>query len=267
MRENRLRSIWGEGGAVINGWLGIPSSVSAENMAHRGFDSLTVDTQHGLVDYTSAVAMFQAISTTETVPMARVPWLEPGIIMKMLDAGAYGVICPMVNSRDEAERFVGACRYAPAGYRSFGPTRAVLYAGADYAVHANDTVLAIAMIETAKALDNLDDILATPGLDAIYVGPSDLSLSLGCTPKLDPTEPRVVEAIETILAAAKRHGVAPGIHCQSPAYAGRMIDLGFRLVTLWSDNGLLGAAAQAAVDEVRQGRGAGGSQSSDEETP
>ncbi len=267
MRENRVRTIWRQGGAVVNGWLGIPSSVSAENMAHQGFDSLTVDTQHGLVDYGSAVGMFQAISTTETVPMARVPWLEPGIIMKLLDAGAYGVICPMINAREEAERFVGACRYAPEGYRSFGPTRAMLYAGADYPAKANETVLAIAMIETARALDNLDDILATPGLDGIYIGPSDLSLSLGCMPKLDPSEPRVVEAIETILAAAKRHGVAAGIHCQSPAYARRMIDLGFRLVTLWSDNGLLGAAAKAAVDEVRQGRGAGGPQLSDEETP
>ncbi|MFQ5958662.1 MAG: HpcH/HpaI aldolase/citrate lyase family protein [Alphaproteobacteria bacterium] len=258
MRENRVRTIWAEGGAVVNGWLGIPSSVSAENMAHQGFDSLTVDTQHGLVDYSSAVAMLQAISTTETVPMARVPWLEPGIVMKMLDAGAYGIICPMINSRDEAERFVGACRYAPEGYRSFGPTRALLYAGADYAAHANETVLAIAMIETAKALDNLDDILATPGLDGIYIGPSDLSLALGCTPKLDPTEPRALEAIETILKVAIRHGVAPGIHCQTPAYARRMIDLGFRLVTLWSDNGLLGAAARAAVGALREGGEAGG---------
>ncbi len=258
MRENRVRAIWREGAAVINGWLAIPSSVSAETMAHQGFDSLTVDTQHGLTDYTSAVGMFQAISTTEVMPMARVPWNEPGIIMKMLDAGAYGIICPMINTRDEAERFVGACRYAPDGYRSFGPTRAVVYAGADYAVHANDTVLAIAMIETAEALDNLDDILSSTGLDGVYIGPSDLSLSLGCTPKLDPTEPRAVEAIEEILAAAKRHGVAPGIHCQTPEYARRMIDLGFQLVTLWSDNGILGKGAREAVAVARESAAASG---------
>ncbi len=252
MRENRVRGIWRDGGAVINGWLGIPSGVSAENMAHQGWDSLTIDLQHGLVDYQSAVAMLQAISTTPTVPLARVPWLEPGIIMKMLDAGAYGVICPMINSRDEAERLIGACRYAPQGYRSFGPTRAVLYAGADYAANANDTVLAIAMIETAKALDNLDSILATPGLDGIYVGPSDLSLALGCPPRLDPTEPEVVEAIERIVEAAIRHDVPAGIHCQTTAYAKRMIELGYRLVTIWSDNGLLGAAARQAVSEMRE---------------
>lgn len=253
MRENRIRSIWRDGGAVINGWLAIPSSASAETMAHQGFDSLTVDTQHGLVDYAAAVTMFQAISTTDTMPMARVPWLEPGIIMKMLDAGAYGIVCPMINTGEEAERFVGACRYAPRGYRSFGPIRAVLYAGADYPAKANETVLAIAMIETVKALDNLDAIMSTPGLDGIYIGPADLSLSLGCTPRLDPEDERVHEAIRTILAAAKKHGVAPGIHCQSPAFARRMIDMGFQLVTLWSDNGLLGAAARAAVTAVRGG--------------
>ena len=116
MRENTLKGIWRSGGAVINGWLGIPSSVAAENMAQAGWDSLTVDLQHGLVDYSDAVRMLQAISTTSTIPLARVPWLEPGIIMKMLDAGAYGVICPMINSRAECEAFVGACRYVPQGY-------------------------------------------------------------------------------------------------------------------------------------------------------
>ena len=251
MRENRLREIWQGGGSVVNGWLAIPSSVSAETMAHQGFDSLTIDLEHGLVDYGSAVAMLQAISTTDVVPLARVPWREPGIIMKMLDAGAYGIICPMVNDRAEAEDFVGACRYAPAGYRSFGPTRALVYAGPDYPVRANDTVLAIAMIETAKALDNLDAILTTPGLDGIYIGPSDLSLSLGCTPTLDPVEAPAVAAIERILAAATRHGVVPGIHCRTAAYARRMAALGFRFVTLWSDNGHLATAASAAVREMR----------------
>ncbi len=243
MRENKVRTIWRRGGAVVNGWLAIPSGVSAETMAHQGWDSLTIDLQHGLVDYQTAVTMLQAISTTETMPMARVPWLEDGIIMKLLDAGAYGVICPMINSREEAEALVGACRYAPQGHRSFGPVRALLYAGPDYPQHANDTVLAIAMIETAKALDRLDDIMSTPGLDGVYIGPSDLGLSLGFTPTLEPTEPRVIEAIEAILAAAKKHGVAAGIHCGTTATARRMIDLGFGLVTLLSDNRLMAAAA------------------------
>jgi len=253
VRENRLRRLWREGGAAVNGWLAIPSSVSAEAMAHQGWDSLTIDMQHGLVDYTNAVPMLQGISTTETVPLARVPWLEPGIIMKALDAGAYGIICPMVNTREDAERFVGACRYAPQGYRSFGPTRALLYAGADYPKHANQTVLTIAMIETAQALENLEAIVSTPGLDGIYIGPADLARSLGHTPKFDHTEPELPEPIERIMTAAKAHGVVPGIHCGSAAYARRMIDLGFQLVTLLSDQRLLSAAAKAIVEETRGG--------------
>jgi 4-hydroxy-2-oxoheptanedioate aldolase len=266
LRENRLREIWRNGGAAVNGWLAIPSGVSAEAMAHQGWDSLTVDMQHGLVDYPSAVPMLQGISTTNTVPLARVPWLEPGIIMKALDAGAYGIICPMVNSRADAEKFIGACRYAPDGYRSFGPTRALIYAGADYADHANATVLAIAMIETREALENLDAIVSTPGLDGVYIGPADLALSLGHRPKFDHTEPELMEPIERILAAAKAHGVMPGIHCGSPAYAKRMIELGFQLVTLLSDQRLLVAAAKAIVADLR-GMGTGGGIATPESGP
>ena len=258
MRENRIRKIWRDGGAVINGWLAIPSSLSAETMSHQGWDSLTVDQQHGMVDFQSAVPMLQAISTTDTVPITRVPWLEPGIIMKSLDAGAYGIICPMINTREDAEALVGACRYAPQGHRSFGPVRALMYAGADYPQHANDTVVAIAMIETQEALFNLEEILSVPGLDGIYIGPSDLALSLGGTPKPDQTDPKVVEAINHILAAAKRHGVVPGIHCGSPAYATRMVEQGFQLVTILSDNLLMATAAKRAVAELREGIGGGG---------
>jgi len=257
MRENRIKQIWAEGGAVINGWLAIPSSLSAETMSHQGWDSLTIDQQHGVVDYQTAATMLQAISTTDTMPLTRVPWLEPGIIMKMLDAGAYGIICPMINNRPQAEALVGACRYAPQGHRSYGPVRALMYAGADYPQHANDTVVAIAMIETQQALDNLEEILSVPGLDGIYIGPSDLALSLGGTPKPDQTDPKVVEAIERILAAAKRHGVVPGIHCGSPAYATRMVEQGFQLVTILSDNLLMATAAKRAVADLREGIGGG----------
>lgn len=209
MRENKVRTIWQAGGAVINGWLGIPSAVAAENMAQCGWDSLTVDLQHGLVDYQAAVGMMQAITTVGMTALARVPWNEPGIIMKLLDAGAFGIICPMINTRAEAEAFVGACRYAPTGYRSFGPVRAGWVHGGEYFKRANETVLAIAMIETVKAMDNLEEILSTPGLDGIYVGPADLAISLGRQPQGDPTDDVVNKAIDTICAAAKRHCVRP----------------------------------------------------------
>ncbi len=219
MRENRLRTLWAEGRAAVNGWLAIPSSFSAEVMAHQGWDSLTIDLQHGVIDYQAAVTMLTAISTTSTVPVIRVPWLEPGILMKSLDAGAYGVICPMVNTRDDAARLVAYTNYAPRGTRSFGPIRALLYAGADYPQHADRTIVRFAMIETAQALDNLDAILSVEGLDAIYIGPSDLSLALGCKPTFDDVDPPVAAAIDHILERAKAHGVVAGIHNGSPEAA------------------------------------------------
>lgn len=253
MRENRIRSIWNEGGAVVNGWLAIPSSFSAEVMAHQGWDSLTVDLQHGMTDYASAVAMFTAISTTATVPIVRVPWLDPGIIMKVLDAGAYGVICPMVNCRADAEKFVHASHYAPHGGRSFGPIRATLYGGVEYPTKANETIVTLAMIETRQALENLDEIMSVKGLDAVYIGPADLSLSLGCTPTFDDVDKPVAEAIDLVLAKAKEHGVVPCIHNGTPEMAMKRIARGFRLVTIGSDARLMVAGAQQIISAMRSG--------------
>jgi len=251
VRDNKLRQIWKEGKAAVNGWCAIPSSFASETMAHQGWDSLTVDLQHGVVDYQAAVTMLQAISTTATVPLARVPWLDPGILMKMLDAGAYGVICPMINNAEEARRLVAACRYPPKGTRSFGPIRALLYGGADYPKHANDQVAIFAMIETREALDNLDAILSVEGIDAIYIGPADLSNALGCTPKFDQDEKPVLDAIDVIVTKAKKHGVVAGIHNGTPEYAQKMIDKGFRFVTIASDARLMAAKAQEVVGKMR----------------
>lgn len=254
MRENKIHSIWKNGGAVLNGWLTIPSAWTAEVMANQGWDSLTIDMQHGLMDYQTALGMLQAISTTETMPLVRVNWNEPGNIMKMLDAGAYGVICPMINSRAECEAFVGACRYHPAGYRSSGPIRANLYAGRGYDAHANQTVITLAMIETAQAVEALDEILSVPGLDGIYVGPNDLSLSMNLPERGSVTEAHMTEVLDKILAAAKRHNVRPGIHTQSASDALRMMDKGFQFVTVMTDTVLLTNAASSLVKSVRQGQ-------------
>ncbi|HEX6361855.1 MAG TPA: aldolase/citrate lyase family protein [Albitalea sp.] len=253
MRENRLRTLWAADRAAVNGWLAIPNGFSAETMAHQGWDTLTIDLQHGLVDYQAMVGMLQAISTTPTVPLVRVPWLEPGIVMKTLDAGAYGVICPMVNTREDAQRLVAYTHYAPRGTRSFGPVRALLYAGADYPEHADDTVVAFAMIETAQALDNLDAILSVEGLDAVYVGPSDLSLALGCKPTFDDVEPKVAEAIDHIVERARAHGVAAGIHNGRPDVALARIAKGFRLVTVSSDARLIASGSQQLLAAMRAG--------------
>ena len=251
MRENRLRTLWAADRAVVNGWLAIGNSFSAETMAHQGWDSLTIDLQHGMVEDAAMVAMLQAISTTATVPVVRVPWLEPGILMRALDAGAYGVICPMVNTREDAQRLVAYTHYAPRGTRSFGPVRAVLYGGADYPQRANDTLVTFAMIETAQALDSLDDILSVEGLDAIYIGPSDLSLALGCRPVFDDVDPPVAQAIDHILARAKAHGLVAGIHNGTPEVALARIAKGFRFATVSSDARLIASGAQKVLAEMR----------------
>lgn len=252
MRENRLRTLWAEGRPALNGWLALPDSFSAELMAHQGFDALTIDLQHGLVDVQRMIGMLQAISSTPTVPVVRVPWLEPGALMKALDAGAYGVICPMISTREEAQRLVAYTRYAPLGTRSFGPVRASLYAGADYATQANRTVVAFAMIETAQALDNLDAILSVEGLEAIYVGPSDLSLALGCKPVFDDVEPEVAQALEHIAERARAHGVVAGVHCGRADVARARVALGYRFVTVGSDTRLLASGAQELLAAMRQ---------------
>jgi 4-hydroxy-2-oxoheptanedioate aldolase len=252
MRENRLRTLWSNDQAAVNGWLAVPNSFSAEVMAHQGWDTLTIDMQHGVIDYAQMVTMLQAISTTPTVPIVRVPWLEPGIIMKALDAGAYGVICPMVNTREDAQRLVSYTHYAPQGARSFGPVRALLYGGADYATEANKTIVAFAMIETAQALDNLDSILSVEGLDAIYIGPSDLSLALGCKPVFDDVDPKVAQAMDHICERAKAHGVQAGVHNGRPDVALARVAKGFRFVTVGSDARILSAGSQEILSAMRK---------------
>ena len=254
MRANKLKELWSQDKSALGGWLGIPSSSSAELMAHAGFDWLCIDMQHGSIDYQVALTMLQAISTTDTVPIVRVPWNEPGIIMKSLDAGAYGVIIPMVNTRAEAEAAVAACRYAPAGVRSYGPARAVLYAGLDYFPNANAAVLCIPMIETKEALANLDDIVGTPGVDAVFIGPSDLSVSLGLPPGYDNDAPSFVDGVAAVVAACKKHNVIPGVFAGTAAVARKRIQQGFRLVQVVDDGRTMVLGAAAALSELGTAR-------------
>lgn len=255
MIKNRLKQLWTEGKPTINGWLSIGNSFTAEIMAAQGYDSVSIDVQHGALDYSVALPMLQAMRASGVVPMARVPWLEPGIIMKVLDAGAYGVICPMVNTPEQAAEFVSYLRYPPAGRRSFGPTRANFSAGANYAAEANGEILALAMVETAEAMQNLDAIAATPGLDGIYVGPADLAFSLHegrLAPAFDREEPEMIDALQAIVAACKRAGKRGALHCGTADYAARAIEWGFDMVTVSGDSRLLAAAAQASVSRFRE---------------
>jgi len=254
MRTNTVKEKWASGEVTYGGWLSVPSSFSAEVMAHQGFDWLCIDMQHGVVDYQVAVTMLQAIGSTETIPIVRVPWNEPGIIGKMLDAGALGVIIPMVNSVEEAKAAVAACRYYPDGARSYGPTRAAYFAGADYFANANREIACIPMIETKQAVERLDDILAEPGIDAVYVGPADLSITLGLPPGMN-NGGAFEEARVLIAKKCAEHGVTPGIHANA-GLAAKHAETGYRMITISGDAVALAAGAAADLRAVRETGGA-----------
>ncbi len=246
-----LRELWSDQQPTLGAWLSIASTASAEAAARVGFDYVCADNQHGAVDYQATVGMVQGVLVGGSRPIVRVPWNEPGIIGKMLDAGAEGVVVPMVNTVAEAEAVVRACRYPPLGARSYGPVLAGLRADT-YAADANETVAVIPMIETVQAVRNIDDILAVPGVDAIYVGPADLSLSLGLPPGNNDDRAEFTEALLTITAACRRAGVVPGIH-SSGALAELRLAQGFQMISVSAD--LLAMRARMG-EELAQARGA-----------
>lgn len=255
MALNNIRSLWEQGKPVLNGWLSVGNGFTAEIMSQQGYDAVTIDQQHGFLSYDALAPMLQAMKAAPVTPMVRVPWLQPGDIMKALDAGAMGIICPMINTRAEAEHFVSCMRYPPHGQRSMGPTRAVFAHGADYAKTADQEVIALAMIETADGMKNLDEIVKTPGLDGVYIGPADLTLGLTGRKYpvgFDREEPEIIDAIRTIRARAHEAGIRACLHCGTPAYGARAIGWGFDMVTLSNDVRLLAGAAKASIDQARQ---------------
>lgn len=252
MRKNACKEKWRKGEPAYGAWLMIPSSISAEAVAHQGVDYVCIDMQHGFIDYQVAVTMLQAISLTDSTPFVRVPWNDFGIINRMLDAGAMGIIVPMVNSAEEAKAAVAACRYFPDGGRSYGPSRANWYAGADYFEHANAEVACVPMVETAQAVERLDEILAVPGIDAVYVGPSDLSVTYGQPPRPD-NDGKFEEARIKIAQACRGRGVTAGIHANA-ALAAKHVAAGYRMITVSAD--IAGLQQRAAAD-IAQARGQG----------
>jgi 4-hydroxy-2-oxoheptanedioate aldolase len=252
---NNIRNLWADNKPVANGWLSLGSPLIAELYGQQGFDSVTVDMQHGMFGIGEALGSLQAIRAIGATPLVRVPQLEAGIVSKVLDAGALGVICPLIDTADQAAELVSYVRYPPLGQRSSGPTRAgQIYP--DYTRVANGELLAFAMIETQSGLDNLDAIARTPGLDGLYIGPSDLSLALSngrLSPGFDRQEPEMIEAIKKIIAGAHKAGIKVGLHCGSSEYAAKAIAWGVNLVTLLNDARMIAAAAAEAVKKFRAG--------------
>jgi 4-hydroxy-2-oxoheptanedioate aldolase len=233
--------------------------MTAEAAARMGYDYVVVDLQHGVASDPEALAMMQAAEAAGAIPVARVSTNHPMTIGRALDAGALAVIVPMVNSADDARAAVAACRYPPMGSRSYGPVAAISRYSDDYALVANETVCCLVMIETVEALANLDEILSVPGIDGVYVGPVDLSLTLGLPPRPDNSDPVFIDAIDRILGACSAHGIVPAIHADQRLAAG-WIERGFRMITVGYDqysvidglNKALEASRGAPVDGPRQ---------------
>lgn len=249
MRANGIKQLWDNNQPVVNGWASIANTFSAEILAASGFDSVTMDMQHGLVGYQKVVEMLQAVSGYNITPMVRVPWNDPSMVMRCLDAGAYGIICPMVNTKEECEKFVSACRYAPRGNRSFGPARAKIYGGDDYLEYADNTLLNFAMIETSEAVDNLDKILSVEELDAVYVGPSDLAITMGYLPGV--YEKEVEDCISYIVETCKKKNIKAGIHCPNGKSVKERFDIGYSLGTISADSALLTQASKREIFDVK----------------
>jgi 4-hydroxy-2-oxoheptanedioate aldolase len=251
MRKNKIKEMWRAKKCVTLGWLSLSHGFSAEVMARQGFDALCVDLQHGTAEMRDVAPMLQAISQTDTVPVVRVAWNDPAAIMKALDLGAYAIIVPLVNNAKEAAQAVAACRYPPVGMRSNGPVRAVQYGGGDYVANANDEIVVMAMIETKEGLANLDAICATPGLDAVYIGPADLSFALGLAPRGDNPDPLHMATCDKILAAAHKAGIKCVMHCASAAFAAGAVKRGFDMVMLTGDLACMIAGAKLQLEELK----------------
>jgi 4-hydroxy-2-oxoheptanedioate aldolase len=251
VRKNKVKERWRRGEPSVGSWLSLGNPLAAEIMAHIGFDWLTVDMEHNAIDIELTQSIFQAIGTTETVPFARVPWNDPQIIKRVLDIGAYGVVIPNVLDREEAERAVGACRYPPQGFRGIGTLRGYLYGGIDYPQHANEEIAVICMIEHIDAVGRAEEIMSTPGLDAVFIGPNDLAASMGVPLGLDNPHPEHRAAVARVLETGKRLGVPAGIHCGSVEAVNERIAEGFLWLALSSDAGLLSGAAGRAYQQVK----------------
>ena len=235
----------------LNGWLSIPNSFTSEAMGKMGWDSLTLDLQHGQIDYSTAVPLMQSVNKNDCSILARVPWNEPGIIMKMLDLGAIGIIAPMINTKKECEEFVSYCNYPPIGKRSFGPMRAQLIYGSNYFEEANKNIISMAMIETKEAVENLDQILSVPNLTGVYIGPADMCSSYGLKPQFDPRDEKIYSNFKLIAKKAKENNKIAGIHTGSTAYAKEMISLGFQFVTILSEFRFMTSYGEAIINEMK----------------
>jgi 4-hydroxy-2-oxoheptanedioate aldolase len=250
MRENSLSGVIHSGTTAINAWVSTDSGYGAEILSHTGFDSITIDAQHGMFGRDTVVKLLQAVSASPATPMVRPSSVDVAEIGWLLDAGAYGIIAPSVDSPELARELVDACFYPPHGRRSFGPSRGLIYGGADYASKANQTILPWAMIESGRAVQHMDAIMSTPGLYGVYLGPNDLAMDLGL-PAGGDIAGEVAEIAYRLIERAHTHGLAAGLFCSGADEARKWADAGFDLVTPGNDVSMLRSAATQRIAVIR----------------
>jgi 4-hydroxy-2-oxoheptanedioate aldolase len=240
MRANHVKRRLEAGEPSVGTWLGIPSPESAEYVAQLGFDWLTVDTEHNPIDIRTASQMFGAIASAGLAPMVRIPWNEPENFKRVLDAGVWGIVVPMVNSKEEAERAVEATFFPPKGKRSVGGGMTGLRfgtSGGEYLRHADDEILLVLQIEHIDAVEHCDEILGLPGVGACFIGPNDLaaSMGIGLGVPLESDDPRMIEAIDHVRETSRACGVAPGIHTSGAEGINQRIAEGFQFLAMASE--------------------------------
>jgi 4-hydroxy-2-oxoheptanedioate aldolase len=258
MKTNPVRAKLKRGESSIGTWLVLPDLFAARLMGSVGFDWLNVELEHAPVNIETAAACFVAIAAGGAVPLARVPFNTVENIKRVLDNGAWGVVVPMVNSRAQAEAAVAAARYQPLGQRSVGGHLHAASFDADpatYYARANDEILLVVMIEHVRAVENAEAILSVPGVDAFFIGPNDLTNSMGRKPVFESDDPEFVQALRHLLEVGRKYGVASGIHVADAAAAARRRAEGFQMIAIASEAGLMLAKAREALAALGLGAG------------
>lgn len=247
----RLRA----GDTVFSAWCTLASPLVAETVAREGFAAVVLDVQHGLWDTAALIAGVSALHHAGSAPVVRVPLDDFSFVSRALDFGVEAIIAPMVNSAADARRFVSVAKFPPLGERSWGPQRAMTLQGCtsavDYLREANEQTMTIAMIETPTALNDVDDIAAIDGIDALFVGPYDLSTALSAGRAQDVAAPEVERAIDKICLAASKAGKIPGIYCRGAARALAMSRRGFKFIAIGSDLTIMRDGAAGILTALR----------------
>jgi 4-hydroxy-2-oxoheptanedioate aldolase len=241
---------WRTNKATVNVFLRINNSFVAELVSQLDFDAVTLDLQHGLVEIEHSLPMLQAIHKAR-FPMVRLAANDPAAIMKLLDIGAKGIICPLINTRADAEKLVNSCYYPPIGNRSYGPLRANMPARTTYMQDYKDDIITFAQIETKESLDNLEDIASTKNLSGLYVGPYDLSISLGMSKMADFADPTFMDHIKRVLSVAKKHNLITAIQAYKEEEAAMLANMGFNMVTPIDESAVLVQGVREKLERVK----------------